>query len=53
MKHTVSSCPAVRQPMYPGAADERYFAEKALEILAAVVSGTGSLALLLLLMTLA
>ena len=49
MKHTVISCSTIRQPMYPGAADERYFAEKALEILAAVLSGTGALALMLLL----
>ena len=53
MKHTTHSYPAVRQPMYPGAADERYFADKALEILAAVLSGTGALSLMLLLITMA
>lgn len=53
MKHTINSCSTVRHPMYPGAADERYFAEKALEILAAILSGTGALAVMLLLVTMA
>lgn len=43
----------VRQPMYPNAADERYFAEKALEILAAIISGTGAITAMLLLVTMA
>ena len=53
MKHTAIFYSAVRQPIYPGAADERYFAEKAMEILAAVLSGTGALAFMLLLVTMA
>jgi len=53
MKHTVISCPSIHQPMYPGAADERYFAKKALEILSAILSGTGALAVMLLLVTMA
>ena len=48
MKHTTFHS-AVRQPKYPGAADEAYFARKALEILAALVSGTGALTVMLLL----
>ena len=43
MKHTNMRYTAARQPMYPGAADERYFAEKALEIPTAILSGTGAL----------
>ena len=38
---------SVRQPMYPGAADPRYFKEKALEILTAVLSGTGAVTVML------
>lgn len=53
MKHNSVYNPAVRQPMYPGAADESYFAEKALEILAAVLSGTGVVTAMLLLVTMA
>ena len=53
MKHTVHSCHAIRQPMYPGAADERYFANKALEILAAILSGTGALTVMLFLVAMA
>lgn len=49
MKHTVMTHPSIRPPMYPGAADERYFAGKALEILAAVLSGTGALTFMVLL----
>ena len=41
------------QPMYPGAADANYFAEKALEILAAVLSGAGALSIMLFLVTMA
>lgn len=39
-----------RQPLYPNAADYTYFAEKALEILTAVLSGTGAVTVMLLLM---
>ena len=53
MKHNSYRYPAVRQPMYPGAADERYFAAKALEILAAVLSGTGAITAMLFLVTMA
>lgn len=38
------------QPLYPNAADASYFTQKALEILAAVLSGTGAATLMLLLM---
>lgn len=52
MKHrkTYSS---QRQPMYPNAAEPRYFQEKALEIFAAILSGTGALSAMLFLVTLA
>ena len=53
MKHTIHSHSAVRQPMYPGAADERYFAEKALEILSAVLIGTGAISFMMLLAAMA
>lgn len=53
MKHTTMTRPSFRQPMYPGAADERYFAGKALEILAAVVTGTGALTFMIFLVTIA
>lgn len=53
MKQTISSCSTIRQPMYPGAADERYFANKALEILTAILSGTCALTVMLLMVTMA
>lgn len=53
MKHTTMTRPSFRQPMYPGAADERYFAGKALEILAAVLTGTGALTFMIFLVTIA
>ena len=53
MKHTTHSYSTVRQPMYPGAADERYFSDKALEILLAILSGTGALSLMMLIITMA
>ena len=53
MKHKNVCYTAVHQPIYPGAADERYFAEKALEILAAILSGTGALTVMLFLVTMA
>lgn len=43
----------VRQPMYPGAAGEEYFARKALEILTALISGTGAITFMLLLVAMA
>lgn len=55
MKHTsihaVSRCPI--QPSYPNAADTNYFTAKALEILAAVVSGLGCVAGMIFLVILA
>ena len=51
MKHYTYSSHC--QPMYPGAADANYFAEKALEILAAVLSGAGALTIMLFLVTMA
>ena len=53
MKHKKSRYAAVRQPMYPGAADERYFAEKALEILTAILSGTVAMTVMMFLVTMA
>ena len=53
MKYTVMTHSSFRQPMYPGAADERYFAGKALEILAAVLAGTGALSVMMLLVIMA
>ena len=53
MKRNSVRYPSVRQPMYPGAADETYFAAKALEILTAVLSGTGAVTAMLFLVTMA
>lgn len=53
MKQAVITHPSIRQPMYPGAADERYFAGKALEILAAILTGTGAISLMMLLVMMA
>lgn len=55
MKHIHSSTVTAsrsREPKYPGAADDRYFAEKALNILTAVVSGMGFVTAMLFLVTL-
>lgn len=52
MKHKTTSY-TVRPPMYPGAADETYFARKALEILGAILSGTGALTFMLLMVAMA
>lgn len=41
-----------RRPVYPNAADDRYFAGKALNILTAVVSGMGLVSAMLFLVTL-
>ena len=41
-----------RQPAHPGAADDRYFTSKALDILTAVVSGMGLITAMLFLVTL-
>ena len=53
MKHKHIHYAAVRQPMYPNAADESYFASKALEILAAILSATGAVTAMLFLVTMA
>lgn len=53
MKHAVITHSTIRQPMYPGAADERYFTGKALEILAAVLTGTGAVSFMMLLVAMA
>lgn len=53
MKYKNLLYPTPRQPLYPGAADANYFAEKALEILTAILAGTGSLAIMMLLITMA
>lgn len=44
---------SLRQPLYPNAADPGYFQEKALEIFAAIISGTGMLSAMLFLVTMA
>ena len=41
-----------RCPIYPGAADDNYFAAKALDILTAIVSGMGMITAILFLLTL-
>lgn len=41
------------QPAYPNAADHRYFASKALNIMTAVVSGMGFVSAMLFLVTMA
>ena len=41
------------QPAYPGAADNRYFAQKALNVLTAIVSGMGFVSAMLFLVTMA
>ena len=53
MKHRNPYTATYRQPMYPGAADERYFAQRALEILTAILSGTGALPIMLFFVTMA
>ena len=40
------------QPKYPNAADNRYFAEKALNIITAIISGIGFASAMLFLVTL-
>ena len=56
MKHmNHSSVLAIRQdqtPRYPGAANDQYFSEKALNILTAVVSSMGLVSAMLFLVTL-
>lgn len=41
------------QPAYPNAADNRYFAEKALDLITAIVSGMGFVSAMLFLVTMA
>jgi len=53
MKHHTIRYTAVHQPMYPNAADDRYFARKALEILTAILTGTGTVTAMLLLAAMA
>lgn len=56
MKHTANNSALTiykpRCPQYPGAADDRYFASKALDILTAIVSGMGMITAILFLLTL-
>ena len=52
MKQAVMTHPSIRQPMYPGAADDNYFTAKALDILTAIVSGMGMITAILFLLTL-
>ena len=53
MKHRNPYTATYPQPMSPGAADERYFAQRALEILTAILSGTGALTIMLFFVTMA
>lgn len=53
MKHKTISCSAARAPLFPNAADSNYFAEKALEILAALLTGIGTVYAMLFLLTMA
>ncbi|MGN0977285.1 MAG: hypothetical protein ACI4PH_04445 [Faecousia sp.] len=41
------------QPVYPNAADNNYFAEKALNVITAIVSGLGFVSAMLFLVTMA
>lgn len=41
------------QPIYPNAADNRYFAQKALDVMTAIVSGIGFTTAMIFLVTLA
>jgi len=41
------------QPAYPNAADNRYFAEKALDVITAIVSGMGFISAMVFLVTMA
>ena len=53
MKYKNMLYPTQHHPLYPGAADASYFAAKALEILTAILAGTGSLAIMMLLIMMA
>ncbi len=53
MKHKTICRPACQVPMYPNAADANYFRGKALEILTALVTGTGAVTGMLFLLTMA
>ena len=41
------------EPMYPNAADHNYFAQKALDVMTAIVSGMGFVTAMLFLVTMA
>lgn len=45
-RHTVRSTALRNCPAYPNAADNRYFADKAVELLSAIVSGSGAMAIM-------
>lgn len=56
MKHLNQKYPHLRvidpkQPIYPNAADNRYFAQKALDVMTALVSGVGFVTAMLFLVT--
>lgn len=53
MKQKISHHTASHQPMYPNAADSHYLAERALEILTAILTGAGAIALMIALMIMA
>lgn len=52
-KHSTNLKLYTPQPKYPNAADHRYFAEKALNMMTALVSGMGFLSAMLFLVTMA
>lgn len=42
-----------KQPIYPNAADHNYFAQKALDVMTAIISGMGFVSAMLFLVTMA
>lgn len=52
-KHAHLTLYKPQQPPYPNAADSQYFAQKALDILTAIVSGVGFISAMVFLFTMA
>jgi len=52
-RHANLSLYQPKQPAYPNAADDRYFAAKALNVMTAIVSGMGFISAMLFLVTMA
>lgn len=58
MKHRTTKYPHLKvmdpkQPVYPNAADQNYFAQKALDVMTALVSGVGFTTAMVFLVTMA